>query len=355
MEKCRQNELTLNNKTKERSETNAGNFEQKTFNRCASDTDIEKFEHPSTIQCQLRYHVAGLSISSGRRCASTERLNGGMDFDDALRFNTLSSKFIKELKLITKVSKSIPIQSSSIPSQCSSLINQQVIQFPNAAQDTVKKAVRFADAHGLELVHVHYFERSNDNIISQNTENVPQSNPFRRSSLPPYVYLSGSRDAKNNKHEDSLNFKSSSNRHFVAAFQMPRFLSNYKEKLNRQNVILESVSAFEGNVAGIVTVMELGYTQKQVFIRESHDEWKTFTDHNTVYIYDSFDGIFSKFSFTIYIQPLNGRGTYISSLQFAICYKIGENEYWDNNDGHNYVFLVPFVPDLYVRIPTSRK
>lgn len=111
-----------------------------------------------------------------------------------------------------------------------------------------------------------------------------------------------------------------------------------RRRLEEKNVSLENVIIKEAEscVVGTVKVKNLSF-HKEVIIRATSDEWKTHEDvqctytkvgntNNAYYIYDTF-------SFKITLPPTSRR------LEFCVCYKFDELEYWDNNQVSTYIII----------------
>ena len=164
---------------------------------------------------------------------------------------------------------------------------------------TKNKNVHFADVCGLSLVSVHK--------ISMDDLTLPSNPDLQNESIK------------------ELNL----------TFAQPIALSNFLERLNRQNVSLENVLVSNCAVMGTIKVRNIAY-EKTVFVRCTCDNWKTFEDNNGSYVPLSCDGNYDRFSFAITIPSTIKDG---AKVEFAICYKTvsPDNEFWDNNDGKNYV------------------
>ncbi|KAG7272090.1 hypothetical protein CRUP_002907 [Coryphaenoides rupestris] len=78
--------------------------------------------------------------------------------------------------------------------------------------------------------------------------------------------------------------------------------------------------------------------KKSVYLRYSLNNWITFMDSLASYVPDSSDGVTDRFSFKITTPTFRevGGGGGGGTLQFAIRYCVGGEEYWDNNVGKNY-------------------
>lgn len=110
----------------------------------------------------------------------------------------------------------------------------------------------------------------------------------------------------------------------------------FRQKIERDFVSLENVIVKdeESIVVGTIKVRNIDF-QKEVIVRVTWDDWKSQQD--TICTYARAYGpatcahvVFDTFSFKITLPPSSKR------LEFCICYRSSENEYWDNNDGKNY-------------------
>ena len=115
-------------------------------------------------------------------------------------------------------------------------------------------------------------------------------------------------------------------------FNQPGTQPDFYNKLRGQMVSLESVTTSQPRaIHGIVRVMNIAY-DKDVSIRWTHDNWRTHHDSKCSYCQGSSDGVTDRFSFTI---PANG-----DDIQFAICYSVQREEYWDSYNGKNYLISI---------------
>ncbi|CEP11296.1 hypothetical protein [Parasitella parasitica] len=80
-------------------------------------------------------------------------------------------------------------------------------------------------------------------------------------------------------------------------------------------------------IIGKVSVRNLSY-HKTVTIRYSFDYWETFDNVEAMYLEGSQKN--DIFTFKIHV-PTNA-----ATLYFAVNYKVGSEDYWENNDGRNY-------------------
>ncbi|XP_023171441.1 protein phosphatase 1 regulatory subunit 3C [Drosophila hydei] len=110
----------------------------------------------------------------------------------------------------------------------------------------------------------------------------------------------------------------------------------FRQKIERDFVSLENVIVKdeESIVVGTIKVRNIDFT-KEVIVRVTWDNWKSQQD-----IFCTFARaygpatcahvVFDTFSFKITLPPSSKR------LEFCICYRTNEKEFWDNNDGKNY-------------------
>lgn len=126
-----------------------------------------------------------------------------------------------------------------------------------------------------------------------------------------------------------------------ATFAQPA--SNYLEfrkTLDEKNVSLENViiKESEESVIGTIKVRNLSF-EKQVFVRSSTDSWSTQEDTYCTFLNNNPAAlqcvkiIYDTFSFRLTLPPKS------RCLEFCVCYKTDQGEFWDNNDGKNYQII----------------
>uniref|UniRef100_A0A8C5PJU7 Protein phosphatase 1 regulatory subunit 3E n=1 Tax=Leptobrachium leishanense TaxID=445787 RepID=A0A8C5PJU7_9ANUR len=113
----------------------------------------------------------------------------------------------------------------------------------------------------------------------------------------------------------------------------------WDEKTWDQRVCLQSMRCESCFLWGSVRVLDLAY-EKQVTVRYSLDGWQSYQDTHALYASRLCHGGAGHpgtdlFTFRLPLPPRD-RQHLSSSLQFAIRYRVGEEEYWDNNEGKNY-------------------
>ncbi|KAM5135796.1 protein phosphatase 1 regulatory subunit 3D [Mantella aurantiaca] len=176
--------------------------------------------------------------------------------------------------------------------------------------------VRFADSLGLELAEVKVFN-SGDN---------PSVPLHVLSRLSINSDLCCSQDL-----EVSLQY-------LEPDFKQPADCEDFLERLRKYRVCLQHVTSTEElGISGTVRVLNVAF-EKAVTVRYSFTDWKTHCDVLAVWQKCEDAGIpnADTFAFTIILPPFF---THIcSAVQFAIRYQVGGEEFWDNNQGRNYIF-----------------
>jgi len=175
-----------------------------------------------------------------------------------------------------------------------------------------KKIVRFADALGLDLADVRMF-----------LDEIPK---VPNSAFADLHYEVQAPDPTPPPPQRTL----------IPMFQQPGTQIDFLQKVRQSNVSLESATLTDVallSISGIVRVRNLSF-HKAVHVRYSKDSWATFSDLQATFVPNSSDGFCDNFSFTLYGHTL-GIG---DRLEFAIRYDCGVGQFWDNNNGTNYVF-----------------
>lgn len=113
---------------------------------------------------------------------------------------------------------------------------------------------------------------------------------------------------------------------------------DFRLRLEKEMVSLENVIVRENEcvVVGTVKVKNLSF-QKEVIVRATWDNWKSQEDIFCPYTQFIQIGkscvhiLYDTFSFRITLPPSSS-----SKLEFCVCYRCDDKEYWDNNHGTNY-------------------
>ncbi|XP_043935230.1 protein phosphatase 1 regulatory subunit 3F [Protopterus annectens] len=172
------------------------------------------------------------------------------------------------------------------------------------------RKVSFADAFGLDLVEVKYYEKY------------------------------GSPDSP----ECDLQYHETNNQdlgfYVIPCFAFPAARQQLLEKLYLEKVAVESILPVKGDplsISGVVRVLNVSYN-KMVYIRTTMDNWTTFYDHLADYVPGSFDGETDQFSFCLsFVAPFVYDG---ARIEFVVRYETDEGSYWANNDAKNYSIVL---------------
>jgi protein phosphatase 1 regulatory subunit 3A/B/C/D/E len=173
-----------------------------------------------------------------------------------------------------------------------------------------KKIVRFADVLGLDLADVRTY-----------MDEIPR---VPRSAFDDLIDLS-------RKSEISQTIPSKC---LVPMFQQPGGSAEFLEKVKSNKVCLENAFQSESlSITGTVRVLNLDF-HKSVYIRYTLDNWENFADLQATYVPCTSDFFSDKFSFVLYAHTLDiGQ-----RIEFAIKYTTSGQQFWDSNNGVNYVF-----------------
>lgn len=254
--------------------------------------------------------IAGLF---GSLAAANPRLEDGEDMDlmNGTTCEPIESPVVDERPRGREVSLK-PQQSPSLRRRCKSLptpTDRAKLEISRSRSPTSQKKVRFADSLGLELISVKHFDDSDEPEVPERI----------LAKLPNHL------DTKFPRPPAQSVF-------MELQFTSPGTLPGFEEKVREVKVMLESIEADEFSLSGFVRVLNLAF-EKSVSLRYSLNNWITFMDSLASYVPDSSDGDTDRFCFKV-VMP-----TYLQSggtLQFAIKYCVGGQEYWDNNHGNNY-------------------
>ncbi|KAF8354696.1 hypothetical protein PRIPAC_96319 [Pristionchus pacificus] len=191
-----------------------------------------------------------------------------------------------------------------------------------------KKRVRFADDCGKELFYIKVMTEPSD--------------------VPPLISPAVLRRFRGADWDEDETVQHSS---WILSFPQPaseyiRFRHNIdKNKISLENILLKNDSLhMTGTIKAILSlniflnhfiqVANIAF-EKRVFIRLTTNSWQSYLDRPAVYQQSS-NKVHDTFTFDIEIP----RDTSADSrIEFCVCYVAGGQEYWDSNDGKNYVLL----------------
>lgn len=187
----------------------------------------------------------------------------------------------------------------------------------NARENKDRHKVTFADDAGLALSKVR--------VIHETSDDPPD--------LGSYVM----QNCVNNEHVNKLTSGHSAS-HLVVNFSQPAasYLS-FREKVMTDCVSLENVIVRENfKLVGTVKVKNVA-CNKAVTVRCTFNSWSSYQDiaAKPVSSEQSMFGLFVTFTFEL-VVPSSVSTTH-GAIQLAVLYEADGQEFWDNNNGENYV------------------
>ncbi|KFD53503.1 hypothetical protein M514_05609 [Trichuris suis] len=181
-----------------------------------------------------------------------------------------------------------------------------------------KKSVTFADDCGSQLVTIQ--------IIAEPSDVPPQiHSEIVRALLASHERLSGESGAEIAA-KWIVNFEQPCSNH-----------SSFRRNLNQKNVALENavIQSDYHRLQGTVRVKNLAF-EKEVFIRHTSDGWKTYQDLHANFLrstgreYDTF---------VFYLPTPAAASKEKQKIEFCVCYRAKNQEFWDNNENRNYEII----------------
>lgn len=180
----------------------------------------------------------------------------------------------------------------------------------------LRKRVSFADCFGKPLTEVRLMRESSDEpprINPQLLACITQGATARVTDKPP----------------------------LKLAFNQPAcdYLA-FRENVDKNCVSLENVLLNDYTVQGTIKVKNISF-EKSVYVRWTTDFWETFEDTQANYVPGPGDvpgrpSCFDTFQFQFEVPTTSDTN---KNVQFAVCYRTSEGEFWDNNSGTNYIML----------------
>ncbi|XP_068098443.1 protein phosphatase 1 regulatory subunit 3E [Hyperolius riggenbachi] len=195
-----------------------------------------------------------------------------------------------------------------------------------------RKRVRFADALGLELESVRHFRRDDVPCIPQHVTFRLQKELLKQ--------LGGSCRSKEDvswceaRHVISPSWTVEGGTWEKQTWER----SAWDQETWDQRVCLQSMRCESCFLWGSIRVLDLAY-EKRVIVRYSQDEWLSYQDTHALYaarLCHGGAGHPGTDLFTFRLPLPTQDQPQPSSLQFAICYQVEDEEFWDNNKGRNY-------------------
>ena len=114
-------------------------------------------------------------------------------------------------------------------------------------------------------------------------------------------------------------------------FVTPIYLRDFWDQLRENCVKLENVVIDHLKCFATVKVKNLGY-EKDVFVRYTLNNWKTYQDLPAYYLKDSNSGYADTFAFELNVPDKDE----VQEVCFSIAFRCMEQEFWDNNNNKNY-------------------
>lgn len=167
------------------------------------------------------------------------------------------------------------------------------------------KSVHFADTKGLALTSTFFFAKEHFS---------PQDN---RGRIIANFYQSNRKI--NGECAKLLNFKS------------PVCPKDLTDNLDNNNVCLEKTYCNRNGIYGRIQVKNIAF-EKDVFVRYTFDSWQTWQDQKANHI----PGSSTLETDTFFFHIKSPRSSEDKKMEFAICYKVNERQFWENNFGDNY-------------------
>ena len=120
----------------------------------------------------------------------------------------------------------------------------------------------------------------------------------------------------------------------IPMFNQPGGSPSFFDVVREKKICLENAyMANEREIKGTIRVQNISF-EKKVIVRYSVNEWIKSEDVEAEYKDGSCDGFSDKFTFLVKLPAL----TVGQRVQFCLRFIAGGQEFWDNNDGKNYVF-----------------
>lgn len=115
--------------------------------------------------------------------------------------------------------------------------------------------------------------------------------------------------------------------------------TNIIQLIYEKQVLLECLYTKESKAYGTIRVHNMVY-DKLVIVRATHNEWKSFVDIQGSHSMNCPSDNTDTFTFEISLANFHLNTTEAKRILFAVCLKAKSQEFWDNNQGWNYVLDV---------------
>ncbi|CAI4228745.1 unnamed protein product [Auanema sp. JU1783] len=203
-----------------------------------------------------------------------------------------------------------------------------------------KKVVSFADSMGLDLCHIRPIFPYNTSDEELFSSSPPVVNPTIRSSNQSVTQL---RNTSSLNCPRYLQLKSSPYPVWKDHLQVQRDLAN---KAKNNGICLKSSNVIGMTFSGVISVLNISYS-KQVFVRYTVDKWTSFVEMPAQFLNSNHQEKLDYFTFSIFLPSTIPVG---AMCEFCLKYVCEGKEFWDNNDGSNYVLEVRTLAASYLDI-----
>ncbi|KAM9330736.1 protein phosphatase 1 regulatory subunit 3E [Gastrophryne carolinensis] len=194
-----------------------------------------------------------------------------------------------------------------------------------------KKRVRFADALGLELESVRHFKHEDLPCIPTHVTYRLQKELLEQ--------LAGSCRSRKDSWCEARHVISPSWIMEPGTWEKQTWeRSAWDQETWDQRVCLQSMRCESCFLWGSIRVLDLAF-EKRVTVRYTLDGWLSYQDTHALYaarLCHGGSGHPGTDLFTFRLPLPTQDQSQASSLQFAISYQVGGEEFWDNNKGRNY-------------------
>ncbi|XP_076364531.1 protein phosphatase 1 regulatory subunit 3C-B-like [Tachypleus tridentatus] len=173
------------------------------------------------------------------------------------------------------------------------------------------KRVCFADDKGLALTHVRVMKETSDCPPSWTDQFLAQVTQSIKTEEEP------------------------ENGWEVAFSQPASEYVEFRNKLEQQRVSLENVIIKNQEISGTIKVKNISF-KKDVFVRITFNSWSSFEDFPANYVNNGLGdmtSLYDTFSFSVSIPSVAYK---YEVIEFCVCFKCGDLEFWDNNGETNY-------------------
>jgi protein phosphatase 1 regulatory subunit 3A/B/C/D/E len=131
-------------------------------------------------------------------------------------------------------------------------------------------------------------------------------------------------------------------------FSLPCLDEERWGKLETQNIVLEEIFFKYFMISGRLLVKNLSF-QKRVFVRYSINNWEDFSECTALHHSSELNFDYFRFSIDL-LDKFVGQRLSLLQLQFCFCFSCDGAEFWDSNEGKNYICTIEAI---YRTPPTS--